>query len=111
MSAQLTAEKHFIIDFDSTFTKVEALDILGEISLNGHPERDLRLQQIAEVTDRGMAGEMSLRESLEARISILDAHQHHMDELVDRLRQLSFLKKMPPIPTSYPMGSKTSSYR
>ena len=88
MSAQLTAEKHFIIDFDSTFTKVEALDILGEISLNGHPERDLRLQQIAEVTDRGMAGEMSLRESLEARINILDAHQHHMDELVDRLSQL-----------------------
>ena len=88
MSEQLTAEKHFIIDFDSTFTKVEALDILGEISLNAHPERDLRLQKIAEVTDRGMAGEMSLRESLEARIGILDAHQSHLQELVNRLSKL-----------------------
>lgn len=88
MSEQLTAEKYFIIDFDSTFTKVEALDILGEISLNGHPERELRLQKIADVTDRGMAGEMSLRESLEARIQILDAHRHHMDELVERLSKL-----------------------
>ena len=30
----------YIIDFDSTFTKVEALDVLGEISLIGRPDRD-----------------------------------------------------------------------
>jgi len=81
-----TAEAHhFVIDFDSTFTQVEALDILGEISLENHPERDQRLQLIKEVTDKGMAGELSLRESLDARISILDAHRDHIEELVDRL--------------------------
>lgn len=88
MTDQLTAEKHFIIDFDSTFTKVEALDILGEISLDQHPEKNERLQRIAEVTDRGMAGEMSLRESLEARIEILDARESHLNELVTRLSKL-----------------------
>lgn len=31
--------KKFIIDFDSTFTQVEALDILGEISLINDPEK------------------------------------------------------------------------
>jgi len=88
MNEHLTAEKHFIIDFDSTFTKVEALDILGEISLSAHPERKARLQKIAEVTDHGMAGELSLRESLEARIEILDAHRNHISELVERLSLL-----------------------
>lgn len=76
---------HFVIDFDSTFTQVEALDILGEISLAAHPEKDVRLEKIKEVTDRGMAGELSLRESLEARIEALDAHRNHLDELVQRL--------------------------
>jgi D-3-phosphoglycerate dehydrogenase len=81
-----TAEAHhFIIDFDSTFTQVEALDILGEISLENHPERDQRLQLIKEVTDKGMAGELSLRESLDARINILDAHRDHIAELINRL--------------------------
>ncbi|OEK01652.1 3-phosphoglycerate dehydrogenase [Roseivirga sp. 4D4] len=86
---QTTSEvQHFVIDFDSTFTKVEALDILGEISLENHPEKDKRLQLIKDVTDKGMAGEMSLRESLESRINILDAHQSHLDELVRRLSKL-----------------------
>ncbi len=76
---------HFVIDFDSTFTKVEALDILGEISLEKHPERDQRLQRIKDVTDLGMAGELSLRESLEARIEILDAREDHLQELISRL--------------------------
>ena len=31
--------KYFVIDFDSTFTKVEAFDVLADISLNGHPDK------------------------------------------------------------------------
>ena len=34
--------KYFVIDFDSTFTKVEAFDVLADISLNGHPDKDER---------------------------------------------------------------------
>ena len=86
--SQKTAVPHFVIDFDSTFTKVEALDILGEISLENHPEKEARLQKIKDVTDLGMAGELSLRESLEARIEILDAKKGHLDELVRRLSKL-----------------------
>jgi hypothetical protein len=32
--------KYFVIDFDSTFTQVEALDELVKISLAGKPEAD-----------------------------------------------------------------------
>ena len=85
---QTETNHFFVIDFDSTFTKVEALDILGEISLQNHPEREKRLFLIKDVTDRGMAGELSLRESLEARIEILDAHKDHLSELVFRLSKM-----------------------
>ncbi|RYF77397.1 MAG: hypothetical protein EOO39_04045 [Cytophagaceae bacterium] len=45
-----TDQTYYVIDFDSTFTKVEALDILGEISLAGRPDpgasrRDLRVER------------------------------------------------------------------
>ena len=33
--------KNFVIDFDSTFTKVEAFDVLAEIALKDHAEKEL----------------------------------------------------------------------
>ena len=57
----------YIIDFDSTFTKVEALDVLGEISLIGRPDRDDVLDQIRAITDRGMSGEIGLAQSLDRK--------------------------------------------
>ncbi len=77
--------KYFIIDFDSTFTKVEALDVLGEISLDGKPHRQEALDRIKEVTDLGMDGQLSFRESLEERIKLLDAHRDNLPVLVTRL--------------------------
>lgn len=80
-------DKHFVVDFDSTFTTVEALDILGEISLKGRPDKDDRLNKIKEITDRGMSGELSFRESLEERIDLLNAHKDHLPALIDRLEK------------------------
>lgn len=79
--------KHFIIDFDSTFTKVEALDLLGEISLKNHPEKEERLNAIKEITDLGMEGMISFRESLEKRINLLDASKNHLPELIEKLKR------------------------
>jgi D-3-phosphoglycerate dehydrogenase / 2-oxoglutarate reductase len=70
-------QKSFIIDFDSTFTKVEALDELCEISLKDHPDKNKILQKIVNITNKGMAGEISLRHSL--------AERDHIPELIDRL--------------------------
>jgi D-3-phosphoglycerate dehydrogenase len=77
----------FIIDFDSTFTQVEALDILGEISLANHPERVVRLQAIKDITDQGMDGSLTFRESLEKRIEILQANKAQITELIAALKQ------------------------
>ena len=61
-------KKYFVIDFDSTFTKVEALDVLGEISLKTNDQKDTILEEIKAITDRCMEGELSFRQSLNERI-------------------------------------------
>lgn len=77
--------KHFVIDFDSTFTRVEALDVLGEISLKNHKNKNGALKKVKEITDLGMEGKLSFRESLEQRIETLQANRSHLPELVDKL--------------------------
>jgi D-3-phosphoglycerate dehydrogenase len=77
----------YIIDFDSTFTKVEALDVLCEIAMEGHPQKDDVLQEIKEITEKGMNGDLSFESSLEMRIERLKAHRDHLPALVDALSQ------------------------
>ena len=80
-------KKYFVIDFDSTFTNVEALDLLGEISLSNFSDRQERLSRIKEITDQGMDGGMSFRESLEQRLALLEAKKSHLDQLVPKLKE------------------------
>lgn len=80
-------KKYFVIDFDSTFTQVEALDVLAEISLEGHPEKKERIQKIKSITDVGMSGELTLRESLEQRLELLDADKKHLAPLIEKLKK------------------------
>lgn len=81
-------KKYFIIDFDSTFTKVEALDLLAEISLAERDDKWEIIEEIKNITDRGMAGQVSMRESLVERLTLLQAHKKHLQILVSRLKEL-----------------------
>ncbi len=82
-----TNEKTFyVIDFDSTFTKVEGLDELADIALAGNPKREQIVQQIRDLTDQGMNGEMAFAEGLESRIGLLKANRSHIALLIDHLR-------------------------
>ncbi|HAR20779.1 MAG TPA: phosphoglycerate dehydrogenase [Cytophagales bacterium] len=79
-------KKFFIIDFDSTLAKVESLDLLCEISLEGRPDKDECLRQVQEITNLGMEGKINFSESLTKRLSILKANKRHVPELVERLK-------------------------
>jgi D-3-phosphoglycerate dehydrogenase len=79
-------KKHLIIDFDSTFTKVEALDVLCEISLQGNEKKDDCLAEIVRITNLGMEGKISLQDSLNERIKILNAHKRHIAPLIEVLK-------------------------
>jgi D-3-phosphoglycerate dehydrogenase len=60
---------------------VEGLDELFARSLDHAPDREGRIAAFREVTDRGMAGEISAEESLARRISILEANRDLVDEV------------------------------
>jgi D-3-phosphoglycerate dehydrogenase len=83
----MSENKHFVIDFDSTFTQVEALDVLGEISLANDPDRKKNLDEVEALTDRGMKGEMSFRESLVERLRLLKANKDDLPKLVENLSE------------------------
>ena len=78
--------KYFVIDFDSTFTKVEAFDVLADISLKDHPEKEKRKNQIHQITNQGMDGSISFRQSLEQRLNLLGPSRHHLEPLIQRLK-------------------------
>ncbi|MBC8757240.1 phosphoglycerate dehydrogenase [Kordia sp. YSTF-M3] len=81
------AQKNYIFDFDSTLTSVEALDVLAEITLVNNPKKNEIIEEIQEITNLGIDGEISFTESLERRIKLLHAHKSNLDELIRRLHQ------------------------
>jgi D-3-phosphoglycerate dehydrogenase / 2-oxoglutarate reductase len=83
---RMKLNKYFVIDFDSTFTKVEAFDVLADISLQDHPEQEDRKKKIIEITNQGMDGSISFRESLEKRLNLLAPSQHHLPALITKLK-------------------------
>ena len=75
----------FIIDFDSTFIRLEALDELCMISLKKNPDRKKIIKEFRQLTNLGMDGKLSFSESLKARIRLLNASKIHIDNLVKQL--------------------------
>lgn len=82
----MNPKKNFIIDFDSTFTKVEGLDELARISLADQVNASDLVTEIQTITDQGMTGELSFRESLNARLRLLKANRTHISKLIHFLR-------------------------
>ncbi len=80
-------KQYFIIDFDSTFTQVEALDELARISLKNHPDREKIYQQIEDLTNQAMEGKLSFSESLAARVKLLAANKSDLEKLVKHLKK------------------------
>lgn len=78
--------RKYVFDFDSTLTRVEALDVLAEISLQGNANKDEIIKEIQEITNLGIDGDISFTESLERRIKLLHAHKSHLTQLVEQLR-------------------------
>jgi len=88
MIKEAKLNRYFVIDFDSTFTKVEAFDALAEIIFKEHPDSNSLKNKIADITNSGMEGKLSLRESIEKRLEILQPEKRHLPPLVKKLKEL-----------------------
>ncbi|PTD14685.1 phosphoglycerate dehydrogenase [Flavobacterium columnare] len=82
----MAQRKIFIFDFDSTFIQVEALDELCTIIHGETPIAETVLKTIQEITNQGMEGSITLKESLSKRIHLLQAHRDHLEELIKKLK-------------------------
>lgn len=80
-------KNYYIIDFDSTFTQVEALDELAKISLDGNPEKESIYLEIEKYTNLAMEGKISFRESLAGRVALLHANRNHLNQLIKHLKK------------------------
>lgn len=79
---------HIIIDFDSTFTRVEALDLLAVIALRHHPDQQQIAEKIHALTVMAMEGRLPFDEALKQRVNLLPVETKHLTELVGELNGL-----------------------
>jgi D-3-phosphoglycerate dehydrogenase / 2-oxoglutarate reductase len=75
-----------ILDFDSTFVRVEALDELARIALRDAPDREERVARIAAITKEGMEGKIGFGESLARRLKLFAPTQAQIDEVIRLLK-------------------------
>nr|WP_298161548.1 phosphoglycerate dehydrogenase [Brevundimonas sp.] len=81
----MTAAPTLIFDFDSTLVRIETLEALADIALEGHVDATPIRAQIASLTDRAMAGEVDFGEALRARLALLPLTRTHVQALADRI--------------------------
>ncbi len=79
--------RKYVFDFDSTLTRVEALDVLAEMTLQGKSNKEEIIYEIQKITNLGIDGDISFTESLERRIKLLKAHKNDLEGLVQELRK------------------------
>lgn len=84
----------FIIDFDSTFITVEALDKLSVIALNKNPQKTKITRKISEITKAGMIGSIDFQESLIKRFDLFKPTVDDVSKLVDFLKNHITLSAM-----------------
>jgi D-3-phosphoglycerate dehydrogenase len=76
-----------VLDFDSTFTQVEALDILAELVAAADPARAADVGLIKTLTDQAMSGEISFAEALQRRVQLLKPTREDIAALVEVLKE------------------------
>ncbi len=76
-----------VLDFDSTFTQVEALDILAELVAAADPARAADVGLIKTLTDQAMSGEISFADALQRRIQLLKPTREDIAALVEVLKE------------------------
>ena len=74
---------HFIIDYDSTFIKVESLDELSKISSRSD---ETTSRKISHITNLGMEGKISFSDSLRKRIKLINCDKNDIENTVKKLQ-------------------------
>lgn len=83
----IMTEPTYILDFDSTLVQRESLDELARLSLSAHAYQRAIMQELEHITHRGMTGEITFDESLEARLQLFAATRDDIQTLIMDLKK------------------------
>ncbi|MEA2007338.1 MAG: HAD-IB family phosphatase [Patescibacteria group bacterium] len=78
-------KNYLVVDFDSTFVKLESLDNLADFALEGNPQKKQILQQVETTTKLGMEGKITFPQSLSRRLKLFSANKQHINKLIEKL--------------------------
>lgn len=82
----MNQQNFYLIDFDSTFIKLEVLEEIAKISLRNNPKKEIILQEIVSICNAGMEGTISFDESLSRRLSLLKINRKDLPQVVEILK-------------------------
>ena len=74
-----------VFDFDSTLVRLETLEVLADIALDGRSDAAEVRAEIGRLTDQAMAGELAFGDALRRRLALLPLTQSHVTALADRI--------------------------
>lgn len=83
----MSLKKNIIIDFDSTFASVEALEEIADIVLKGRKDKSKVLNEIKSITNLGVDGTITFNESLSRRMDLLTVHRKDLEKVIRRLKR------------------------
>ena len=69
---------NLIFDFDSTFIKLETIEVLANFSLEKNPNRISIAKQVKKMTALAMTGKLLFSSALLQRISLLELNEKHI---------------------------------
>ncbi len=75
----------YVFDFDSTLVRIETLEALADLALDGRPDASAIRAEIARLTDAAMAGEIDFGEALRRRLALLPLTRDHVRALAGRI--------------------------
>ena len=75
--------KNYIFDFDSTFIKIESLDLLAKLSQLSDKNS---IDKIERITKERMEGKISFHDSLIKRIQLINSNRNDLIKTVDHLK-------------------------
>ncbi len=78
---------YFIIDFDSTFITVEALEHLAALAFDGKSDKDTLVAEISHITRLGMEGVIPFQQSLSSRLKLIQANKTHVKVFTEELKK------------------------
>ena len=86
--ADILNGKSLFIDFDSTFVKVETIDEIARLTLEGDPDKNKKIGLISDITNQAMSGEIDFPSALEKRLQILSITSDSIRQVTTQIKSM-----------------------